>query len=108
MRRFETLDVAIEAAVTVTRLLDPLPPRHRDLADQGRRAVQSVPLNIAEANGREGRDRAQHLRIAYGSSLEATAVLRIAEALGVTPRAGTDEALALLDRVQAMTWRLLH
>ena len=41
-----------------------------DLADQARRAMASVPLNLAEGAGRAGRDRVYHFRIAYGSVKE--------------------------------------
>ena len=74
------------------------------LADQIRRAANSMVLNIAEADGRSGRDRKNRFRIARGSALEVRAGLKLAVAWGYSPRPG--EAEALLDRLAAMLWRL--
>jgi four helix bundle protein len=47
------------------------PMRHADLADQLRRAAQSVQQNIAEGCGRTTRaDKAKHYTIAKGSAME--------------------------------------
>ena len=54
------------------------------LSWQIHRAATSVPLNIAESNGRFRRkDKAQFLVIATGSALECAAAVDIAERLGV-------------------------
>lgn len=53
------------------------------LTDQLRRAVVSIPSNIAEGNGRSGnRDYAHFLSIARGSLFETMTQLEIAEGLG--------------------------
>ncbi len=53
------------------------------LADQLRRAVVSVPANIAEGQGRQHRlEFIQHLSIAYGSLMEVETHILIAERLG--------------------------
>jgi four helix bundle protein len=62
-------------------LVDRLPRGYSTLADQLRRAVTSIPLNIAEATGRFGRDAAHFFAIARGSALEAAAVLDVVEIL---------------------------
>ena len=51
------------------------PTRDRHLLDQGRRAVESAVLNLAEGCCRTGKDRAYHLRVAQGSAAETVAVL---------------------------------
>ncbi|MEN8165248.1 MAG: four helix bundle protein, partial [Acidobacteriota bacterium] len=71
-------------------------------------SASSVPANLAEGAGRSGRDRLYHWRIAYGSAKEAEVHLQILAGAGAIDRSRTDEALALFDRVRAMTWRLLH
>ena len=53
-----------------------------DLARQLRRALSSVPLNIAEASDQRGARRASHYSIALGSAREALSALRTAEAWG--------------------------
>ena len=53
------------------------------LADQLRRAVTSIPSNIAEGNGRaSNKDYAHFLAIARGSLYETMTQLEIAESLG--------------------------
>ena len=53
------------------------------LCDQLRRAIISVPSNIAEGMGRTGeKDQAHFLDIAYGSLLEVQCQLEIAQELG--------------------------
>ena len=101
-------DLAVKAAGEVHRLVEKVPPNARDLADRARRAAASVPLNLAEASGRAGRDRLQHHRIALGSSKEATACVQLLSSIGVVDAQRAREALALLDRVNALTWRLSH
>lgn len=80
------------------------PPR-RSVLEQLRRSAVSVPLNIAEgyAFGRSARCRF-HLRVAYGSAVETTELLRLLSELGggaVALERGSQE-------VQALTLLLLR
>ncbi len=100
--------VAIAAAAAVLRLTARVEPRLKDLGDQASRAVARVPLNLEEGLGRTGRDR-QHLwRIAYASCRETSAAVQLLVAVDAVPVKAGQDALELLDRVQAMNWRLLH
>ena len=54
----------------------------RNLADQLRRAVTSVPLNIAESDGQAGGNRRQRRLSALGSAREVKACIEVAEAMG--------------------------
>jgi four helix bundle protein len=105
---FDAHDLSLEASILVLRLVRQAPPALRALADQTVRAVTSVPLNLAEGAGRSGRDRIHHWRIAYGSALEARTALELLVATGGVDRDAAAAAEALLDRVSAMTWRLVH
>ena len=54
----------------------------RNLADQLRRAVTSVALNVAESDGQAGGHRKQRRLTALGSAREVAACLEIGAALG--------------------------
>ena len=101
-------ELAMEAAAISLKLVTRVPTRFRCLADQVIRSASSVPANLVEGNGRTGRDRAHHWRIAYGSAQEVECHLRLLLGAGVIDHALSKEALALFDRVRALTWRLLH
>ncbi|MEP0774950.1 MAG: four helix bundle protein [Acidobacteriota bacterium] len=101
-------ELALEAAGAAVALALKLPAPLRALADQLIRSPSSVPANLAEGAGRAGRDRLHHWRIAYASALEADSHLRLLLRAGAVDGAAAQHALHLLDRVRAMTWRLIH
>lgn len=78
-------------------------PRHSTIYDQLRRASLSVALNIVEgfASGPGPRCR-NHIRIAYGSAVETTAILEFLTELGLDPQ----ELTARSKHTQALTLRL--
>jgi four helix bundle protein len=103
---FDAYDRSVELLRTLAPLLRTLAATDAKLADQLRRAAQSVPLNIAEANRRVMRDRRNRFRIALGSAAEVAACLDVALALGYVDDVAAAGAYALVDRVRAMTYRL--
>ena len=98
--------IATQVASLLLARLAKVPAAYRDLADQARRAVTSIPLNIAEASGRIGKDRSHHFRIAYGSAQETTVAVQLLCSVGVVSQADEADLLSRLDRVKAMVWRL--
>jgi len=99
---------AIEAAGLAIDLVKRVPAPLKSLSDQVIRSASSVPANLAEGHGRNGRDRTHHWRIAYASAKEVDCHLRILCFTGAVPRDKATTALQLFDEVRAMTWRLLH
>ena len=84
---FEKLTVWQEAkclVVEVYHLLDKFPQFEKfALCDQIRRAIVSVPSNIAEGSGRSAnKEKVLFIEIAYGSLMEAFSQLQIAQDLG--------------------------
>ncbi len=100
--------LAVEAAGAVLRLVAAVPPSVKFLADQACRAACSVPLNLAEGHGRFGRDRVYHYRVAYGSAKEAGSAVEMLARGGFVDSDAALLAAELLDRVRAMTWRLVQ
>ena len=68
---------AIEAAGIAIELVRRVPAPLKSLADQVIRSASSVPANLAEGQGRNGRDRTHHWRIAYASAKEMDCHLRL-------------------------------
>jgi hypothetical protein len=61
---------ALEAAGTAIKLVIRVPTPLKSIADQVIRSASSVPANLAEGQGRSGRDRQHFWRIAYASAKE--------------------------------------
>ncbi|MGD8441633.1 MAG: four helix bundle protein, partial [Holophagae bacterium] len=99
---------AIEAASIAIALAMRVPASLRSIGDQIVRSASSVPANLAEGNGRSGRDRLHHFRIALGSAREVDTHIRLVVGTGVVNQPRATAALQLFDDVRAMTWRLLH
>ena len=109
MQRFEAHQVASTAAQQALKwAFVKAPPAVRSLCDQMIRAATSVPLNLAEGSGRRGKDRRYHFSVAYGSAQEAGSALELLASAGMVPAEQVQEMLELLDRVKAMTWRLMQ
>src|SRR5687767_6423212 len=105
---FDALKLALALIALLRRILAKIAAKDPDLARQLRKAASSIPLNIAEGRERAGRDRTHHYRIALGSSAEVVAALGVAEGWGYVEPEELVEALAAIDRIRAMLWRLTH
>ena len=103
---FDALEVSLHLVTALKAPLEKLRSHDRDLADQTRRAITGVALNLSEGRQRTGKDRLHLFRIAAGSLSEARTALRIAQAWGFLDRASLEQAYLLADRLAAMLWRL--
>ena len=99
---------ALQAASTAIKLVMRVPAPLKSIADQVIRSASSVPANLAEGQGRSGRDRQHFWRIAYASAKEVDSHLRLLAHVGVVDGPGIATVLATFDEVRAMTWRLLN
>jgi four helix bundle protein len=76
-----------------------IPRGYAVLTDQLRRAAISIPLNIAEGNGKFEQDACRFYAIARGSALECAAIMDAVEALGFVP---ADDLAPLRDKLERM------
>ncbi len=80
---------------------------HRHARDQWLRAAQSIPLKIAEGNGKRSlKDRARYLDIARGSALECAAIQDVLVVSGGVSRETDHELKSRLVRIVAMLTRM--
>ena len=100
--------VAVEMLRAIKPVLGKIRRQDAELAMQIRKAAASVPLNLNEGRRRVGKDRLHMWRISAGSADEVRACLDVADAWGYVEPEEIEPALALLDRVLAMLWRLTH
>ena len=80
---------------------------HRHARDQWLRASQSIPLNIAEGNGKTAEaDRRRYFEIARGSALECAAIQDVLVVGKALDDKESQERKTELDRMAAMLSRL--
>ena len=75
-------DTALQVVREVVPLLEQIGRHDRDLERQLRRALTSVPLNLAEGSYSAGGNRRARYHTAAGSMREVIAGLEVAQALG--------------------------
>jgi four helix bundle protein len=79
------------------------------LAAQMRRAVISIPANIAEGCGKSSRkETIRFLQIASGSAAEAESHLEVAATLGYVNAKQREALCGELDAIQRMLYRLMR
>ena len=99
-KKLEVYTVAKELVLCVYQLLQKFPKQEQfALCDQLRRAVISVPSNVAEGLGRiSEKEQLRFIEIAYGSLLEVETQLDIAYDLNYVSAEDMDEVLEWIDR----------
>ena len=99
--------VAIACCAEIRVVAEAVGRRDPALADQMRRAMASVALNIAEGASSQGRNRNARYFNALGSAREVGSALEVARAFGYV---GEVDATLVdeLDRIRATLYRLLH
>ena len=111
MLHFQKLDVyqrSIEFLALANRILGQLPRGNAGLADQLRRAGQSIPQNIAEGCGRTTRaDKAKHYTIATGSAMECASHLDVMKTDELIESDLYQGGIDVLERIVAMLTKLI-
>ncbi len=99
-------DLSIELIEKLRPLVARIKARDKSLADQIQRAASSVVLNIGEAEYSDPGNRRARFHTAAGSAGETRAAVRLAVAWGIVVRADGEPAMALLERILPMLWKL--
>jgi four helix bundle protein len=106
--RLDVYRLSVDYVASSFRIAKDLNGNHRHARDQWLRAAQSIPLNIAEGNGKRSlKDRNRFLDIARGSALECAA---IQDVLAATDGMDTElhrELKQMLKRIVSMLTRLI-
>ena len=99
---------AMDLVVEVYRLVKLLPKEENfALANQMRRAVVSIPSNIAEGNARTSeREFLRFLSVAQGSNAELETQLLLCQRLNYIPIDELDRAFMLVDEIGRMLYAL--
>lgn len=108
---FENLFVyqkSLEFCKTVSKLTDSFPKGNYYLTDQLNRAALSIPLNIAEGNGRwHANERRQFIWIARGSALECITIIEVVFQKGLLARDNYSQFREDLDEIGKMITGLI-
>jgi four helix bundle protein len=101
---------ALSLSYDLISALSPVIPAIRacdaPLADQLRRAAQSVALNLAESTGNSRGNRRLRIETAFGSAQETRAALHIARCWGYVDAASVAQAFELAEAIAKICWRL--
>ena len=97
---------ALQAATGLRQVLPVVRKRDRSLFDQIHRAMNSVVLNIAEADGNDAGTAKTRFATGCGSAKEVRAGLQLAVAYGYIANSRVTKVDIALDEVCAMSWRL--
>jgi four helix bundle protein len=106
--RLDAYRVAVELDELVARLARQGSRGQAWLFDQAQRASGSAVLNLAEAIGRDGADRARCLKISRGSALEVDAAMTLLEHRGLCPSTIRGRARQLVGRLAAMLTKMMN
>jgi len=106
--RLDVYRLAIDYVAESFSITTELSGAHRHARDQWLRAAQSIPLNIAEGNGKRSvKDRSRFLDIARGSALECAAIQDVLSATNGLDDHRHLEMKRSLHRIVAMLTRLI-
>jgi len=106
MRKKNVYDRARNVARELAPLVHTIREHDKSLADQLRRAAQSVVLNIAEARGNDAGNARARFSTACGSAKEVRAALNVASDWGYIEAQRATHLDERLDEVCAITWCL--
>jgi four helix bundle protein len=107
--RLDVYRLAIEYVASSYRIAKSLNSVDRHVRDQWLRAAQSIPLNIAEGNGKQSlKDKRRFFEIARGSALECAAIHDVLQSIDAVDVATNQIGKSDLKRIVSMLTRLIQ
>ena len=107
--RLDVYQLAIEYIALTYRIAKSLHGPKRHVRDQWLRAAQSIPLNIAEGNGKQSmKDKSRFFQIARGSALECAAIHDILSSFDAIDHELNSICKTKLKRIISMLTRLIQ
>ena len=107
--RLDVYRLAIEYVASSYRIAKSLNGAERHARDQWLRVAQSIPLNIAEGNGKQSlKDKNRFFEIARGSALECAAIHDILSAFEAIDSELNRDGKTNLKRIVSMLTRLIQ
>lgn len=105
--KFEAYQISIKFVEVALRLVDNLPSGNSSLKDQLRRAMLSIPLNIAEGSGKmHDGDKKRYYSIARGSAMECAAICDVISLMEGNLREQTSQAKVYLNSIVGILTRV--
>lgn len=108
MSQFRILNDALELNRLVRPVVVEVAKHDRKLADQLRRAAQSVVANVAEGRNRRGGHQRERFSTAYGEANETKVHLRMTSVWQYVTEERTAKPYDLADKIAASLWRCMH
>jgi four helix bundle protein len=107
--RLDVYRLSIEYVALAYRIARTLGGVNRHARDQWLRAAQSIPLNIAEGNGKQSlKDKNRFFEIARGSALECAAIQDVLRVCDAMDEESNSRGKNVLNRVVSMLTRLIQ
>jgi four helix bundle protein len=107
--RLDVYRLAIDYVASSFRVAKSLNGSLRHARDQWLRAAQSIPLNIAEGNGKQSlKDKNRFFQIARGSALECAAIHDLLLSFDAIDAETNHVGKSSLKRIVSMLTRLIH
>ncbi len=107
--RLDVYRLSIEYVAFSYHIAKGLAGMNRPARDQWQRAAQSIPLNIAEGNGKQSlKDKNRFFEIARGSALECASIHDVLHVCDAIDEPSTSRGKSDLKRIVSMLTRLIQ
>ena len=106
--KLDAYQVSTEFLGFAFKIIKNMPPGYGFLGDQLKRASLSIPLNIAEGNGKfNPQDQSKFYKIARGSANECGAILAAASTINVIEHEQWQKGKNLIVRIVSMLSKMI-